>query len=194
MASDQLTSTIPAEPPTSTVPAPPPQPLQAWLARLGLSGKLLAIGGLVGVIAVFLPLFSMSIEMPSLGGVNVLGGKAGVNLPTVGMNQSVLVVRDFRGMLCLVCYLAALALTIVLYQPNGPRHRALGWAGLSAGALLTLLSLWLLVSAFGGGSSLGGFFGASFKVSVGFGAILNLLAAATVAAGGFLKVREEKLI
>jgi hypothetical protein len=31
-------------------------------------------------------------------------------------------------------------------------------------------------------------------ISVGFGAILNLLAAATVLAGGFLKAREEHLI
>jgi hypothetical protein len=55
------------------------------------------------------------------------------------------------------------------------------------------LAFWLLIGAFSGSSSLSGF-GASFQVSVGIGAILNLLAAAAVAAGGFLKAREEKLI
>jgi hypothetical protein len=178
---------------TSAVPAPPPLPLQAWLARLGLSGKLLAIGGLVGVIAVFLPLVSMSIQMPTPGGANVFGGKGGVNIPAVGMNQSVLVVQDWRGVICLVGYLAALALTYVLYLPNGLRQKPLGWAGAGVGALIALLAFWLLVGALSGGSSLSGF-GASLRVSVGIGAILNLLAAAAVAAGGFLKAREEKLI
>jgi hypothetical protein len=178
---------------TSTVPAPPSQFLQAWLARLGLSGKLLAIGGLVGVIAVFLPLLSMSMQMPTPGGANVFGGKAGVSLPAVGMNESVLVVKDWRGVICLIGYLAALALTYVLYLPNGLSQKSLGWASAGVGALIALLALWLLASAFSGSSSLSGF-GASFQVSVGIGAILNVLAAAAVAAGGFLKAREEKLI
>jgi hypothetical protein len=182
MASEQI---------TSTVPATPPLPLQAWLARLGLSGKLLAIGGLVGIVVVFLPLVSVSMQMPS--GLNGLGGKGGVNIPAVGVNQSVLVIQDFRGVICLLGYLGALALTYVLYQPNGLSQKALGWAGAGVGALITLLALWLLVGAFSGSSSLSGF-GASFRVSVGIGAIFNLLAAAVVAAGGVLKAREEKLI
>ena len=178
MASEQV---------TSAVPAPPAPPLQAWLARLGLSGKLLAVGGLAGVIAVFLPLLSVSIQMPTFG------GKGGVNLSGAGVTQSVLVIQDWRGVICLVGYLAALAFTYVLYQANGLGQKPLGWAGAGVGALLALLALWLLVGALSGTSSLSGF-GASFRVSVGIGAILNLLAAATVAAAGFLKAREEKLI
>jgi hypothetical protein len=178
---------------TSSVPAPALQPLQAWLARLGLSGKLLAIGGLVGVIAVFLPLLSISIEMPTPGGATAFGGKGGANIPGIGMTQSVMVVRDWRGVICLIGYLAALALTYALYQPNGLGQKAFGWAGAGVGALIALLALWLLVGALSGSSSLSGF-GGSFQVSVGIGAILNLLAAAAVAAGGFLKAREEKLI
>jgi hypothetical protein len=178
---------------TSAVPAPPAPPLQAWLARLGLSGKFLAIGGLVGVVAVFLPLLSMSIQMPSLGGANVLGGKGGVNIPAVGISQSVLVVQNWRGVICLVGYLSALALTYVLYLPTGLRQKSLCWAGAGVGVLIALLAFWLLISAVSGGSSLSGF-GASLQVSVGIGAILNLLAAAAVAAGGFLKAREEKLV
>jgi hypothetical protein len=158
-----------------------------------VSGKLLAIGGLVGVLAVFLPLLSVSIQMPASGGASVLGGKGGVNLSTVGLSQSVMVVKDWRGVICLVGYLAALALSYVLYLPNGLGQKALGWAGAGVGALLALIALWLFVSALSGSSSLSGF-GAMFQVSVGMGAILNLLAAAAVAAGGVLKAREEKLI
>jgi hypothetical protein len=178
MASDQLTSSVLA-------PSPQVQPLQAWLARLGLSGKLLAIGGLVGFIAVFLPLVSMSFQVPT-GGTSVFGSKGGVNLPAV--SQTVRVVQDFRGILCLVGYVAALALAYVLYAPTGLNPKTFGWAGVGVGAVVTLLALWLLLGALGGSGSLGG-----FSISVGFGAILNLLAAVVVAAGGALKAREEKL-
>ena len=123
----------------------------------------------------------------------MLGGKGGVNLPAVGVSRSVLVIQDWRGVICLLGYVAALALTYVLYRPDGLAQKALGWAGAGVGALVTLLALWLLVGALGGSSSLSGF-GASLRVSVGIGAFLNLLAAAAVAAGGVLKAREEQLI
>jgi hypothetical protein len=153
---------------------------------LGLSGKLLAIGGLVGVIVVFLPLLTVSVQMPTFG------GKTGVNLPAVSSSQSVMVVRDWRGILCLVGYLGAIALAYALYPPNGLGQKALGWAGVGVGAFISLLALWLLILALsGGGSPMG--FGNLVQVSVGIGAILNLLAGATVAVGGFLKAREEKL-
>lgn len=180
MASEQLSSSVPASPPQL-------QYLQAWLARLGLSGKLLAIGGLVGAIAVFLPLLSMSFQVP--GGANPFGGKGGVNLPGISSSQSVMVLRDWRGALCLVGYVAALALAFVLYPPNGLGQKALAWAGVGVGAVVALLAVWLLILALSGS---GGMMG--FQISVGIGAILNLLTGAAVAAGGFLKAREEKLI
>jgi hypothetical protein len=188
VATDQLPS-------SSVAPPLPAQlaPLQAWMARLGLSGKLLAIGGLVGVIAVFLPLLTMSMQLSTPGGGNLFGGKGGVSLPAVSSSQSVLVIGDFRGVLCLLGYVAALALAYVLYPPSGLGQKALGWAGLGVGGFITLLALWLLVGALNGSAGMMGF-GASFKISVGLGAILNLLAAATVAAAGFLKAREENLI
>jgi len=186
MSSEPVPSSIPAAP-----PLPQLQPLQAWLARLGLSGKLLAIGGLVGFIAVFLPLLSMSIQVQAPA-ANVFGGKGGVNLPGVSSSQSVMVLSDWRGVLCLVGYLAVLALAFVLYPPNGLSQKALGWAGVGVGGVIAILALWLLVLAHNGSAGLSGF-GGSFRISVGIGAILNLLAAATVAAGGFLKAREEKL-
>src|SRR3981189_1380094 len=187
MSSEPVPSSIPAAP-----PLPQLQPLQAWLARLGLSGKLLASGGLVGFIAVFLPLLSMSVQVQAPA-ANVFGGKGGVNLGGVSSSQSVMVLSDWRGVLCLVGYLAILALAFVLYPPNGLGQKALGWAGVGVGAVIALLALWLLGLALHGSAGMSGF-GGSFRISVGIGAILNLLAAATVAAGGFLKAREEKLI
>src|SRR5260370_1403733 len=181
------------EPAPSSVTAPPQlQPFQAWLERSGLSGKILAIGGLVGVIAVFLPLLSMSMQMPTLGGANVFGAKGAVNLPAVSTSQSVMVVRDWRGVFCLVGYLAALALAYVLYPPNGLSQKTLGWAGLGVGAFITLLAFWLVIQAFNGSAGTMGVMG-GFQISVGFGAILNLLAAGAGATGGFLQAREEKL-
>jgi len=185
MATEQVPSPVSA-------PSPQLQAFQAWLARLGLSGKLLAIGGLVGIIVVFLPLLSMSMSMQiSTGGANLFKGKGVVNLPAVSSSQSVMVVSDWRGVLCLVSYLATLALAFVLYPPNGLAQKTLGWAGVGVGAFITLLALWLLVLALNGSAGMMSFGG--FQISVGIGAILNLLAGATVAAGGFLKAREEKL-
>jgi hypothetical protein len=185
MASEQVTSSVP-------VPTQQIQPFQAWLERLGLSGKILAIGGVVGIIAVFLPLLSMSMQMPALGGANAFGAKGAVNLTAVTTSQSVLVIRDWRGVFCLVGYLAALALAFVLYPPNGLRQKPLGCAGLGVGAFIAILALWLLVNALSGSAAVSGF-GGSFHVSIGIGAILNLLAGAAVTGGGFLKAREEKL-
>jgi hypothetical protein len=190
MATEQVPTCVPGPAPVTAPQLQPQlqlQPLQAWLARLGLSGKILLIGGLIGVIAVFLPLLSMSMQMPSLGGA---GGKGAVNLPGLSTSHSVMVVRDWRGTICLVGYLAALALAFVLYPPNGLGQKALGWAGVAVGGLIALLALWLLILAFNGSAGMAGF---GLKISVGIGAILNLLAAATVAAGGLLKAREEKL-
>jgi hypothetical protein len=177
MATDQVTTSVPAPAPQLQL-----QPFQAWLTRLGLSGKVLAIGGLVGVVAVFLPLLSMSFQMPTVGG-------KGVNLPGFSSSQTLLVVRDFRGILCLVGYVAALALSFVLYPPNGLSQKALGWAGVGVGGFISLLAIWLLLGALSGSGSLMG-----LQVSVGIGGFVNLLAGAAVAAGGFLKAREEKLI
>jgi hypothetical protein len=169
-------------PSTAAAPSPQLQAVQAWLGRLGLSGKILAIGALVGVIAVFLPLLTMSI-----GGGKFGVGKTSVSLP--GVSHSVMVVTCWQGALCLVGYLAALALSVVLYMPKGLGQKSLGWAGVGVGAFITLLALWLVVQALNGS---GGVMGLG-QITIGFGAILNLLAGAAVATGGVLKAREERL-
>jgi hypothetical protein len=177
MASEQIASSVFAPSQQSQV-----HPLQAWLARLGLSGKLLAGGGLVGLIAVFLPLVSLSFQMPSGS------AKGGVNVPALSTSQTVRVVQDFRGILCLLGYAGALALAYVLYAPTGLNPKTLGWAGVGVGVVVALLALWLLLGAVSGSGSLGG-----FRIYAGFGAYLNVVAAVVVATGGALKAREEGL-
>ena len=183
MSTEQIPSSV-----ATTLPTTQIQPFQAWLARLGLSGKLMAIGGLVGIIAVFLPLMSISMQMSAAP----FGGKGGVNVQALSSSQSVMVVRDARGILCLLGYFAAVALAFVLYPRNGLSQKTFAWAGVGVGGFITLLAFWLVIAALTSSSGFAGF-GASIQSSIGIGAILNLLAGAAVAGGGFLKVREEKL-
>lgn len=174
----------------STEPtATPTTSLQPLLARLGTSGKVLALGAMVGVVAMFLPLVSFSVEMKGLGGQDNPLGKMMGNL---GASHSPKVVDDWRGVVCLLGYIGAIILIFVLYPPKELQPKTLAWAGLGMGILLVLMALWLLFLAMdskGADMGLG-----AFKVSIGFGGILNLLAAAAVSAGGFLKAREEKLV
>jgi hypothetical protein len=185
MATEQIPSPVQAHTPP---PQPRAQPAPAWLARLGLSGKILAIGGLVGIISVWLPLVSIHMQAPA----NPLGARGGVSVPGFSMSQTIMVARDFRGMICLAGYIAALALIFVLYRPNGLGQKSLCWAAAGVGALITLMALWLVLGTLSGSGSLGGF-GGGLSISLGIGAILNLLAAVAVAAGGVLKAREERL-
>jgi hypothetical protein len=185
MATEQIPSPVQAH---TAPPQPQAQPAQAWLARLGLSGKILAIGGLVGIISVWLPLVSIQMQAPA----NVFGARGGVSAPALSLTQTIMVARDFRGMICLAGYIAILALIFVLYRPNGLGQKSLCWAAAGVGAVITLMALWLVLGTLSGSGSLGGF-GGGLSISVGIGAILNLLAAVAVAAGGVLKAREERL-
>ncbi len=179
-------------------------PTQPWFARLGLSGKLLLIGGLIGIIVSFLPLVSVSIEMREpgvedlfrmLGGLNNGGGQLAMNV-----NETVTIVKHWRGKVGLACYLAALLLPFVLYPPNGLVLKALSWAVVGASLLAIILAVWLLVLARDATGSTLITEGAArvpmanVKVTTGVGAYLNILAALVVLAGGFLKAREEKLL
>jgi len=171
-------------------PAPP------WFAQLGLSGKLLIIGGVAGTIAAFLPLISVSIAMQAPGGTDpfgMLGGKGGVNFGGVTVSKTAMVVEDWRGKIGLAGYLATLVLVFVLYPPNRLQQKALGWAPVGVGLLVGVLSIWLLALALDTGSA--DILGMGFiKPKTGAGAFLNVVAGVVVAAGGLLKAREEKLI
>jgi hypothetical protein len=145
-----------------------------WLENLGLSGKILGIGAVLGIIVSFLPLISVSIDMGIMKS-----------------RQSALVVQDWRGVICLLGYAGALALVFFLYPPSGLDQKGLAWAAVGVGGLVTLLALWLFMLAISGSSNMAIF--GSLKVTPGIGAFLNVLTAGAVAAGGFLKAREEKL-
>jgi hypothetical protein len=142
----------------------------------------LALGGLAGIISAFLPLMFVSFQTQ--------GPDPGV---VIYHNAGVQVDQSWQGMLSLVVYLAALVGAVVLYPAQGSAKRALVWAGLGAGLLVAVLALWLLLLAFGmGAGNLTGV--GSTSVTPGVGAFLNAAAAVLIAAGGFLKAREEKLI
>jgi hypothetical protein len=164
---------------TSETPSNPPAfNFQQWFARLGTSGKLLAIGGAAGVIAVFLPLISVTIDM--------MGVTAG--------SHSSMVLDSWQGKICLAGYLGAIVSAFLLYPAPGAARKVPAWLGLAVGGVVALCAFWILISvlrATGGASDFMGKGGA--KVSPGFGTFLNVLTAAAVAAGGFLKAREERL-
>jgi len=158
---------------TEVSPGTVPSSGSDWLVRLGTSGKLLLGAATVGVISCFLPVATMTFES--------FGQKA---------SQSAIVIKDWRGVITLLGYLAVVGLVYVLYLTDQRAGKELTWATLGVGALVALLALWLLLSYAGGETSLGF---AKAKLSAGSGAFLNLLAGLTVVVGGGLKAREEKL-
>jgi hypothetical protein len=156
--------------------SPSPQPSDSFVARLGKSGLLMGIGAVIGVISVFLPLVSMSVDM---GGMMNFRGSA-------------MVIDDWRGKAGIAGYIAAIVLTILLFPPQGRPKKELSAAAIGVGVAVALLALWLLAAALNsGGADLMGFGNA--RVGVGIGAIINLLAGAAVLAGAVLKAREERL-
>jgi hypothetical protein len=165
-------------------------------ARLGLSGNLLLIGGLAGIVVAFLPLVSVSLQMQGPGGADLfgmLGGRGGGGQPAVSVTKTTMVLEDWRGKVGLVGYLVALIFAFVLYPPNGLGQKALSWVAVGAGLLAAVLAIWLLVLALDTGRA--DLFGmGSVKATTGFGAFLNVVTGLMVVAGGFLKAREEKLI
>jgi hypothetical protein len=170
-----------------------PRSTPPWLVRLRLSGKLLAIGGVAGVVVAFLPLASVSLQVQGPGGINLLEMMGGANQPLMSATKTTMVVEDWRGKVGLAGYVAALILAFVLYPPNGLGQKALCWAAVGVGLLVAVLAIWLLFLALDTRSAdLMGM--GSLKATVGIGAVLNVVAGALVAAGVFLETREERLI
>jgi hypothetical protein len=149
-----------------------------WLSRSGWSGRLFVAGGLIGLIAAFLPLISFSMEM--MGGF-------------MSGNQTLMVVDDWRGKVSMPGYLAALAFAWLLYPPGWSPAKLLVWIGVGVGLGLVLLGMGLLISTLQsrGGSDMLGM--ASARMTPGIGGFVNLAGAAAVAAAGMIKAREEKL-
>ena len=104
--------------PSETPPSPPAFNFQQWFARLGTSGKLLAIGGVVGAIAVFLPLISFTVDV-----MGVAGGR-----------HSSMVIDTWQGVVCLIAYIGAIVSAFLIYPSPGSANKAPGWLGLAVGA------------------------------------------------------------
>jgi hypothetical protein len=155
-----------------------PPAFQQWVARLGNSGKLLMIGGVAGIVATLLPLISFSMEMMGIASTR----------------HSSMVVDSWQGVICLIGYIGAIILGFILYKPGAAPQKQLSWAVLGVGAITALFAVILLIRAMQATSNSDVFGVGGAKISVGLGAYLNVLTAAAVAAGGFLKAREEKLI
>lgn len=152
-----------------------PPPLNQWLNRLGLSGKLLVGGGLGGLISAFLPVISMSGKM---GGIS-MGGTA-------------MVVDGWMGKIGLICSAAAILLAWLLYQGKA-LNKNLIWGAVGVGAVGSIAAIWLLIDVMRSGSGFS-FEGMGVRVSPGIGAFTNVAAGIAMAAGSFLKAREEKLL
>jgi hypothetical protein len=83
-------------------PSTSPPAFQQWFARLGTSGKLLAIGGVAGIIATLLPLISFSMEVMGIASAR----------------QSSMVVDSWQGTICLLGYIGAVGLSFILYKAS----------------------------------------------------------------------------
>lgn len=165
MATDPTPNPNPSQPP----------PLNQWFNRLGLSGKLMAGGGLGGLISAFLPAVSVSVS-------NAIAGLSG----------SAMVIQSWPGRIGLICSAAALVLSWLLYQGKAINKNML-WAAVGVGGVSGLCAIWLLFDVM---RSTGGvnMMGSGVSVSPSIGAFTNLAAGLATAAGGFLKAREEKLL
>ena len=153
--------------------APPPlsprgkSPFTVWMERSGTSGKVMAGAAGVGIISTFLPIVSVS------GGGFVASSAA--------------VIADWRGVFCLLAYIAVLVLGFLVAQKSAPQNRGLlfGALGAAGGAVLFALLLFLAAMNTSGGGMI--------SISIGIGTILNFLSAIGVGVGAFLMAKENKL-
>lgn len=165
-------------------PAPPPAAFNFadWWQKLGLSGKLLLGGAVVGVIAVFLPLISFSMKA---GPISSSGSAAAID--------------HWKGVLILLAYVGAGIMTFVFYKsrPDVQQRNVVG-ATVGLAGIALLLALWLFIDAARAASRTtiaAGPVQVDFAggVSIGMGGYLILLSGLAVAAGAFLKARDARL-
>lgn len=162
------------DPTSNSGPSSPP-PLNQWFNNLGQSGKLLAGGGLGGLISAFLPLFSVS------------GNVAGMNIA-----DSSMVIDSWQGKAGLIGSIAAIVLSWLVYQGKNVNKNTL-WIVVAVGAMVGIFALWILISALRARNSMA-FGGMGMAAGPGIGSFTNAAAGLATAAGAFLKAREEKLL
>ena len=145
--------------------------------KLSNGDMAVAIGALVGFIAVFLPWYSVSTSCS--GAASAYCG--GFSASTGGLS-------DFWGWLFMLGALIALVyIALRLFAPaTVPALPLQDWMiFLILGAVMAGGALIFFLTTSGGGSSSG--FGYSVSAGVSFGWFIGLVAAAAVAVGGFLK-------
>jgi hypothetical protein len=154
--------------PEAVLPTPMDH-FRAWFGRLGLSGRLAFFGGLVGLIAVWMPALTVKVA---------------------GFTDSYVVFTHWTGKLAFMAYVAALTCAHLLYQPRPlDQQRVVVWSFLGGSGLAVLLALGLFVHvATVGDSSL------SSSIHVGIGCYLNVICSLAVASGALLKARDEGLL
>lgn len=155
------------------------------LERWGLSGKLLAGGGLIGLISLLLPFYSVNFS------INFLGQSG-------SQTSSVAGYRFWQGQVSGLALIGSIALSFVLYPPGGVKQemKLMCWGGLGLGAIIVALDLFWMLNAFQNTHNTAQFSTAAGGLSAGvsFGAYLLLLAGGAITYGGFLKAREERLL
>jgi hypothetical protein len=135
-------------------------PGQSLVEKAGPHAPKIMLGAAVlGLVAVFLPAVTVTIS-------------------ALNVSESVSVVQDWRGKLCLVAYVGVGVLAGLMLK-EASRPKAL--AALIAAGVAVLLAVWLLLSV--------GSVGLGAAVKTGFGVYVNILAAAALTAGAALQAK-----
>jgi hypothetical protein len=172
------------------------------MARLGNSGKLLLFGGLIGVLIGFLPmakpngstggsLSSMNLNMPDIN-LDLTG-----MLGSLGTNQAskVKVIEDPRGIGCVLAYVMSIFFAFYFHSPRKSYTLGWVWIALLNGVLTAFTAIWILFSPPSAGGGLMDILGSGgSKMSLSYGAFLNLIPAFATAAGGFIMAKKERLL
>jgi hypothetical protein len=170
----------------------------SWLVRSGVAGKVMAAGAALGMVAAFLPLATVSMQMggPTQQVTNpmqLMMGPMQQMMGTVSASRTVTVIDDWRGKAIVVGSLAGLAFAWLLYPPGRSPAKWMCWTAVGVGVATGLLAFWLFIDAMrsrGGGDLMGM---GSVSSSMGIGAVVALLAGAGMAVGALFKGREERL-
>lgn len=153
----------PVPPPSNPSGGIPTDPKQI-MAKLDLAGKLLGGGAIVGIVATFLPIVSISIPAAARDMIAY---------------SSPMVLDAWHGKLLLLGYAATLFFVYRFYFSNQPVPRNILLASVGVAGAVVVVAFILFIDA---------------RRAAGFGTYLSVLAAAAVGYGGFLKAKESKVI
>ena len=114
------------------------------------------------------------------------------NFGGVSMGSTAAAINAWQGKLGIVCSIAAVALSWMLYQGK-TKNKNLVWVAVGVGSAAALFALWILIDCMRAGSSMN-IGGMGMSASPSIGAFTNAASGIATAAGAFLKAREEKLL